>query len=629
MNRKITLGTGTLLVFGLLFVAVIILANTLLRGVRLDLTENNLYTVAPGTKNILKNLPEPVTLRLFVSERSVAQAPALKTYSNRVRDFLEELRARSDGKLRLEVIDPQPFSEDEDRAAELGIRAIPTNAAGDNLYFGLAGSNSTDGRAVIDFFDPSKEEFLEYDIAKLIYQLGTPKKPVVGWLSSLPMNGGMDPMTGQPQEPWFVRMQAQELFTLRDLEPTLTQVDDDVDVLVIVHPKNLPESALFAIDQFALRGGRILAFVDPDSSQDQAAQDPNNPMAAMTAQRSSTLGPLFAAWGLAFNPNEVVVDQERGLQVGMRPGEPPVRHIGILGLDATSLSKDIVTAGLTSINMATVGALAHAKGAKTKFEPLLQSSTQAGVLPGERFMALLDPSTLRDGFKATGVQYALAARVTGNVATAFPNGVASANTEKALKASVKPLNVIVFADTDMLADYLWLQQRNFFGQRMAQAIANNGDVTWNAIDNLAGSNDLISVRGRAAFTRPFDRVDALRRNADDRLRAKEQELEQQLSQTEERLTALESARSAGSGAILTPEQQTEIERFQQEKLRIRKELREVRLGLEQDIKSLGTRLKLINILVVPLVLTVLALVVAGYRRRRSAAILMLQREKAA
>jgi ABC-type uncharacterized transport system involved in gliding motility auxiliary subunit len=227
------------------------------------------------------------------------------------------------------------------------------------------------------------------------------------------------------------------------------------------------------------------------------------------------------------------------------------------------------------------------------------------------------------------VQYALAARVTGNVATAFPDGVASANTEKALKASVKPLNVIVFADTDMLADYLWLQQRNFFGQRMAQAIANNGDVTWNAIDNLAGSNDLISVRGRAAFTRPFDRVDALRRNADDRLRAKEQELEQQLSQTEERLTALESARSAGSGAILTPEQQTEIERFQQEKLRIRKELREVRLGLEQDIKSLGTRLKLINILVVPLVLTVLALVVAGYRRRRNAAILMLQREKAA
>jgi ABC-type uncharacterized transport system involved in gliding motility auxiliary subunit len=628
MNRKLTLGTGTLVALGLLFVGLTILANTLLRGVRLDLTENDLYTVAPGTKNILKNLPEPVTLQLYVSERSVSQAPALKTYSTRVRDFLEELRARSNGKLRLQVIDPQPFSEDEDRAAELGIRAIPTSAAGDKLYFGLAGSNSTDGRAVIDFFDPSKQEFLEYDIAKLIYQLGTPKKPVVAWLSTLPMNGGMDPMTGQPLEPWFVRMQAQELFTLRDVQPTLTKIDDDVDVLVVIHPKNLPPPALLAIDQFALRGGRILAFVDPDASQDQAAQDPNNPMAAMGQDRSSSLDPLFKAWGVAFNPREVVVDNERGLTVGMRPGEPPVRHIGILGLDASSFSKDIVTVGLTSVNMATSGAFAHVKDAKTRFEPLLESSTQAGVLPVERFAALFDPATLRDGFRPTGQRFALAARVTGDTATAFPDGVPGGSDEGLLKASTKPLNVILFADTDMLADYLWLQQRNFFGQRLAQAIANNGDLTWNAIDNLAGSNDLISVRGRAAFTRPFDRVDALRRNADDRLRAKEQELEQQLQQTEERLTQLESARAAESGAILTPEQQTELERFQQEKLRIRKELREVRLGLEQDIKALGTRLKIVNILVVPLVLTVLALAVAGFRRRRSAAIQMLQREHA-
>ncbi len=626
MNRKLTLGTGTLVALGLLFIGITILANSLLRGVRIDLTENDLYTVAPGTQNILKNLPEPVNLQLFVSERAISQVPAFKTYSLRVRDFLEELRARSNGKIRLQVIDPQPFSEDEDRAAELGIRGIPTNAAGDKLYFGLAGSNSTDGRAVIEFFDPAKQEYLEYDVAKLIYQLGTPKKPVVAWLSGLPMNGGMDPMTGQPQEPWYVLLQAQELFTVRLIEPTITQIDKDVDVLVLAHPKNLPPAALFAIDQFALRGGRVLAFVDPDSTVDAAA-DPNNPMAAMMQSRSSTLEPLLTAWGVQFNPAEVVVDQELGLTVGMRAGEPPVRHIGILGLTSNSFSKDVVTAGLTSVNLATAGALSAREGAKTKFEPLLESSTQAGVLPAERFAALMDPATLRDGFRPTGKRYALAARITGDVTTAFPDGAPGGAASDYLKASQKPLNVMVFADTDMLGDFLWLQQRNFFGQRIAQAMANNGDLTWNAIDNLAGSNDLISVRGRAAFTRPFERVEEIRRNADDRLRAKEQELEQQLQQTEERLTQLESARASESGALLTPEQQAELDRFQQEKLRIRKELREVRLGLEQEIKALGTRLKLVNILVVPLVLTMLALAVAGFRRRRRAAIQMLEREK--
>jgi ABC-type uncharacterized transport system involved in gliding motility auxiliary subunit len=627
MNRKLTVGTGTLVALGLIFVGLTILANTLLRGVRVDLTENDLYTVAPGTQNILKNLPEPVNLQLFVSERAISQVPAFKTYSMRVRDFLEELRARSNGKLRLQVIDPQPFSEDEDRAAELGIRGIPTNASGDKLYFGLAGSNSTDGRAVIDFFDPAKQEYLEYDVAKLIYQLGTPKKPTVAWLSTLPMNGGMDPMTGQPQDPWYVLLQAQELFTVRNVEPTLTKIDDDVDVLVVAHPKNLPPPALFAIDQFALRGGRVLVFVDPDASQDASGSDPNNPMAAMMQSRASSFEPLLAAWGIQFNPAEVVVDQELGLTVGMRAGEPPVRHIGILGLTADSFSKDVVTAGLSSVNMATAGALTARDGAKTKFEPLLESSTQAGMLPAERFASLLDPATLRDGFRPSGKRYALAARVTGNIATAFPDGAPGGASGEFLKASTKPLNVIVFADTDMLSDFLWLQQRNFFGQRIAQAMANNGDMTWNAIDNLAGSNDLISVRGRAAFTRPFERVDAIRRNADDRLRAKEQELEQQLQQTEERLTQLESARASESGALLTPEQQAELDRFQQEKLRIRKELREVRLGLEQEIKALGTRLKLVNILVVPLVLTILALAVAGFRRRRNAAIQMLEREK--
>lgn len=622
MKQRILLGRGALLVLALLFIGITVLSTWLLRGWRLDLTENQLYTVAPGTRNILGELPEPVNLYFYWSEKTASEYPSLKAYGTRVREFLQELATRSKGKLRLAVIDPEPFSEDEDRAAERGVRGVPIGANGETFYFGLAGTNATDGHEAIAFFDPAKEEFLEYDVAKLVYQLGRAKKPVIGWLSSLPMNGGFDPASGQPREPWYVLAQAEQLYTVRELTPALTKIEPDVDVLVLVHPKSLPEAAQQAIDQFALRGGRLLVFVDPLAEQDPGAGNPETPFAAMGLDRSSQLATLFAAWGVDFKPREVVGDLSYGMSVSMRAGDPPMRHIAILGLDATSLdTKDVVTSGLGNINVATIGHLAPFKGATTTFTPLLQSSKLAGILPVERFAMLMDPATLQDGFKPTGERYALAARVTGNVKSAFPNGPGP------LKASAKPLNLIVFADTDLLADYLWLRDApaSFFGPRAKQAWAHNGDLVWNALDNLAGGSDLISVRGRASFSRPFDRVDALRRDAEGRLRAKEQELEQQLTATEGKLSALQSQRADQSGVILTPEQEKEIERFEAEKLRIRKELREVRLGLDQDIRRLGNELKVVNIVVVPAIFALIALAIAAWRRKRQAAILLVQR----
>ena len=627
MFKRSTLGSGALLALGLVFVAAVVFANWGLRGLRVDLTQNQLYTTTKGTRNIISGLKEPVNLYFFFSDKVAAPFPAIRTYGTRVREFLQELAASSGGKLRLTVIDPQPFSEQEDRAAEFGIRAVSLGATGDQMYFGLAGTNSTDGKQTVDFFDPAKEQFLEYDIAKLIYQLGTPKKPTVGWLSSLPMNGGFDPSSQQATEPWLVLSQAQQLFDVRMLEPVMTAVAADIDVLVLVHPKDLPAAALFAIDQFALRGGRILAFIDPIAEADPSGAEPGNPLAAAGADRASKLGPLLKAWGVAFDPTQVVGDLERGLSVSMRQGEAPTRHIGILGLDESSVAKaDVVTASLTSINIASSGALAPLKGATTRFEPLLQSSTQAGLLPVARFQMLMDPATLRDGFKPTGQRYALAARITGPVRTAFPDAVGKTAGPR-LTASQKPLALIVVADTDLLSDFLWVRQQNFFGQRVAQPWASNGDLVWNALDNLAGSGELIGVRGRQSFTRPFDRVDGLRRMAEDRFRAKEQELEGQLSSTEEKLRALQSQRADASAVILTPEQEKELALFQSEKLRIRRELRDVRLQLDQDIRSLGDRLKLINIALVPLIFAGLALLVALWRRRRQAAIAMLLRDK--
>ena len=625
MTKRSTLSGGALLALALLFIGLTVLFNYSLRGWRLDLTQNHLYTTAPGTDRILKSIKEPINLYFFFSQKTADQIPQLKAYGVRVREFLEELQTRSGGNVHLHVVDPQPFSEDEDRASELGVRSTPVGATGTSFYFGLAGTNSTDGHATIDFFDPAKEQFLEYDVVKLIYGLANPKKPVVAWLSTINMGESFDQRSGQMRPAWALYAQAEQLFDIRTVEPNTTKIDDDVSTLVIIHPKGLSPATQWAIDQYALRGGHILVFVDPVAEADPtAAADPQNPMAAMGADKSSHFNTLLSTWGVGFDSKEVIADRGHALSVSMRQGEAPVQHLGILGLDPASFNKnDVITAGLSNVNVATTGFLTPIKGAATKFESILQSSSESEPMPSSRFAMLFDPSSLRDGFKATGQRYTLAARITGKVKTMFPagppNGVKLATGQTALKESTKPLNLIVFADTDMLSDFLWVHEQNFFGQTVAQAWASNGDLVLNALDNLSGSNDLISVRGRAAFTRPFERVEALRRVADDRFRAKEQELEKQLRDTEDKLTALQSKRSDKSSLILTPEQEKELDEFQQEKLNIRKQLRAVRAGLDEDIKGLGTEVKILNIVVVPFLFAVAVLLVAVWRRKQRSA----------
>lgn len=628
MLKKTHLNAAGLVVIGVLFVAIILLANLTLRGAQVDLTDGKLYTLSEGTKHIVSDLKEPVNLYLFFSESAATPIPQIRNHGVRVQELLEQLVARSNGKLTLKVIDPLPFSEEEDRATELGISSVPISAAGEKLYLGLAATNSTDGKESIPYLDPERDEQLEYDVAKLIYKLSSTRKPVIGWLSSLPMSGDFDMQSQRPRPPWAVYGQIEQLYTVRPLDPSLTKVDADIDVLVLVHPKNLTPAALYAIDQYAMRGGHILAFVDPNSQADQSGADPNNPMAQFAADKSSHLEPLLASWGVEFKPDQVVADLERGLTVSMHEGEPPSQHIAILGFDGSFMGKDVITTRMDSINMATVGALKPIAGSKLKFEPLIHTSKQAGLLPAQRFAMMTDPATLRDGFKPTG-EFVVAARVSGSAASAYASGPPAGVTAApdALKASSKPLNVVVIADSDLLSDFMWVQTRQFFGQMLMQPFANNGELVWNAIDNLSGSSDLISIRGRATYSRPFDRVEALRRDADSKFRAKEQELEQQLQQTEEKLSKLQTAQPASGEAILTADQAREIERFQQDKVRIRKELRAVKAGLDADIKALGLRVKAFNVLLVPALCAVLALLVNAWHRRRRHAIAMLRKNQ--
>ena len=609
-------GIGALLALALLFIGVTILLGFLLRGARLDLTESRLYSIAPGTQNILGSLQEPINLYFFFSQEASRESPQIRAYAQRVQELLEEMAQRSKGKLRLNVVDPQPFSEDEDRATEFGLQAVPLGGLNDSLYFGLAGTNSTDGREIIPFFQPDKEEFLEYDVASLIYRLDHPKRAKIGLIAGLPVDASFDPASGQMRAGWASIAQIHQLFDVQTLTTDIAEIAPDIDTLMIVHPRDLSPKTLYAIDQFVMRGGKLIAFMDPQSENDpQAAQ---MGMMAPPGSRSSTLGPLLDAWGVTFDTAQILGDRELGLTVSLQQNQPPSQHIAIVGFNRAAMNpKDVVTSALDSINVMTAGVLSRKDGATVEFEPLIESSSNSALLPVAKLAFLPDSGSLLDGFKATGQRYAVAARVHGKLKSAYPDGAPEgASGGQALKETSGDANIILVADTDVLADPLWVRTQNVFGQRMMMAWANNGDFLANAIDNLAGSSDLISIRGRQSFFRPFTKVEDLRRRADDRLRATEQELDRELRDTEQKLTQLQASRANQEEMVLTPEQEAELTRFQQERVRIRKELRDVRRSLDVEIEGLGTQLKLINIALIPALIAIAAIALAVTRRRK-------------
>ncbi len=523
-------------------------------------------------------------------------------------------------------MDPLPFSEEEDRAEQFGLQGATLGNAGEPIYFGLAGSNSVGTTDRIAFFDWNKESFLEYDLARLVYNLANTDKTVVGLLTSAPIGGGFDPQTQQPSEPWAIVEQAKQVLEVRTLPASVLTIDADIDVLWVVHPAMLDESTLYAIDQFVMRGGRALIFVDPQA-EILAGADPTG-LGIGAGAASSTLEPLFTAWGVNFNAGSVVADNRFGLAI--RGGfQQTMRHIGLLGLQAEAMNQDDpITSGLSSVNVGLTGYFELAEGATAKLSPLLTSSVESQAMPSERFQFLPDPEQLLSGFTPGGKQLVLAARLEGPLKSAFPDGAPTspdreAPVDTALAgahlASTETASLVLVGDVDILSDRLWVQAQNFLGQRLLTAFANNGDFVINALDNLSGSAALIGLRSRATFTRPFTTVEELRRRADLEFRATEDRLEAELTQTEQRLGELQAARSDGNSLLMSPEQQTEIQRFLDEQVRIRQELRAVRRNLDADIDRLGTWLKAINIALVPILLTIFALGVVVVRRRRKKA----------
>ncbi|SEJ90730.1 ABC-type uncharacterized transport system involved in gliding motility, auxiliary component [Pseudomonas linyingensis] len=609
MKRIIYSGSGLLLI-ALVFLAFNMVASLGLPNARLDLTEQKLYTISAGTERILGELDEPVNLYFFYSDNVSRDLVAVRNYARRVEEMLRAYQRAAGGKLRLKVIDPEPFSEDEDRAAEFGLQGVPLQQGGDKLYFGLAGTNALDDVQTIPFFPLDQEEFLEYEISRLVQTLAKPARPVVGVLSALQMDGGFNPLTGQGGAPWMIMEQIRQQFVIKSLQGDIDRIPDEVSVLLLVHPKQLPEPTLYAIDQFVLRGGKLLAFVDPFSEND------NGGLMGGGQSNASDLEPLFKAWGLRMRPGEMLVDGSFAMAVGMGQEQRPVRHPAWLSLPKAALDRDdVTTAGLENLTLASAGILEPVEGAKTRFTPLLHSSEYAMPMDAQRLAMLRDPQELLRELEPTGERYALAARIAGPAQSAYPQGIEG---QKDGLQNAENINVIVVADTDLLSDRMWVQVQDFFGQRVPQPFADNAGFAINALDNLAGSDALISVRSRGRYSRPFVMVENLQRQAEARFREKEEVLQQQLAQTEQRLAELQQNDSPEQVLELTPEQQTTLQQFLQEKLKIRKELREVRFQLNADIEALGRSLKFVNIALVPLLLTLVVLGLWLLRRRRQA-----------
>ncbi len=606
MKRILYSGLGLLLI-ALAFLAFNLLSSQWLTQSRLDLTEQQLYSIAPGTEKILAELDEPVELYFFFSDSAAKDLAPLRNYARRVEELLRAYSREAGGKIKLHVIDPEPFSEEEDQAAEYGLQAVPLNDSGDHLYFGLVGTRGKDQRQIIPFFSPDQEAFLEYEVSRLLQTLSKPQRPVVGLLSSLPVNGGFDIQTRQPTSAWMVLEELRQQFRVESLKSGIDQIPESISVLLLIHPKDLPEPTLYAIDQFVLRGGKLLVFVDPFSEADQApALMPGEP-----ALRDSDLEPLFKSWGFRLLPGKVLADAAYALPVNL--GQQQIRHVGWQSLPQAALDQnDVVTAGLENLTLATPGILEPLPEAKTQFVPLLQSSTYAMPLDAQRFDNLSNPQVLFRDLKPSGEQYTLAARISGPAQTAFPKGIEG---RKDGLQSAENINLIVVADTDLLTDRMWVQVQDFFGQRVPQPWADNASFTINALDNLAGSDALISVRSRGRFSRPFEVVEALQREAQTQFQQKEEALQQRLAETEQKLAALQQNSDPSKALELTPEQQATLQQFLQEKLALRKELREVRYQLNADIEALGRNLKLLNIALVPGLITLGVLLLWLWRRR--------------
>ncbi len=634
-SRKLsrTLGVAGAIALALVsLVAFNALSGKLLHGARWDATQGSIFTLTAGSKRIAQSPSEPVTLSLYYSASLAKGQAQLESYAKRVRELLEEYARVSNGKVVVNVIDPEPNSESEDAALAAGLQGVPAGPAGENFFFGLVGTNTIDTKEVIPFFDLQRDRLLEYDISKIVANLANPKKRVVGYISSLQVEGGfrIDPRTRQPAPTRQFRVfdDLKALYEVRNLGAKLDElvsIPQDVDVLMLAHAKQLPENALYAIDQFILRGGRTIVLVDPLCESDM----PMNPQALPDpADQASELSRLLGAYGVEVPASQLAADQELALRVSAGRSQEQVPYVVWLEMRGESLAKDDpITSQVQNINLASSGFIratevdpAQKDAPRARLTPLLMTTRAATNMDVAALGAQPDPKGLFTRFVPGNQQLTLAARLEGSVRSAFAEVPKNAGGEpiapvESHKATGEAINVLLFADADILADQLWVREVQFLpGVPAVQKLADNGDLIVAAVDNFAGSTDLVAVRTRDLGNRPFTRVEDIRKRAEQDSLKEKQRLEQKVEDTRQRIAQLRTQQGASEqGLLLSAEQQEELAKLQQEFAQSRKDLRAVNLTMQRDIDRLGWFLRAVNIALVPLAVIAVALIIAGLR----------------
>jgi ABC-type uncharacterized transport system involved in gliding motility auxiliary subunit len=594
-NRKVLTGLTLVLIFFSLIV-VNFMSNKLFSFARLDLTQNRIFSLSEGSKKILASIDEPITLKLFFSRHLAKENPYFLSFAVRVEEFLKQYQRYSNKKITLQVIDPEPFTEYEDQAVHYGLQGVPVNNEGTELYFGLVASNSVTGKEIIPFFQPNREGYLEYDITRLIAKLSNTTTNKIAVITSLPISGepGFQFMPDKAR-PWVIWRQIAQQFDAKILETTekeqISVIPQDIKVLLLINTgEQLPLVTAKAVDQFVLRGGRVLLLLDPVSEIKNNANSEEQ-----TANEMVPINKLLQAWGVNYDANKIVASREFAKQV--RYNYQGKETVGLyplwIDVDASSLAKnDVLTANLAKLTFASAGAISANDQGSSKFVPLVVIKKDAMLVnKNDLTKYKANPVSLLREYQPENNPITIAARVTGKIKSAFSE-----------EFSTEQANIVIIANADFLHDHFWATAQNFLGNQIIVPTSGNGNLILNALDNLSGSDALISVRNKDSYTKGFDKIHEIELKSQSRFQQAEEALLKRMEETKQKLSAMAQQK-------LSVEHRQEEEAFRKDLISTRKQLREVRRSLREDIQVLENRIKFFSIIFMPLVI---ALLCTGY-----------------
>ena len=604
------------------FLSFNVLNKNFFKNLRFDLTRYNVYTLSDGTKSILKSIKEPLDFKLFYTKQIGDLNPVYQIYYDRVKEILEQYVLLSNNKIKLKILNPKPFSDEEDKAVEYGLQGAEI-MAGVYGYFGLIATNSTDDEEKIIFFQPDRSPFLEYDLSKIVTNLANPNRRIVGLYTDLPMLGTFNPLAkseaAAAAPPWAVYNQMKEFFEIKRIHEKTRSIPDDLELLMLVHPKKIPDRLIYMIDQFVLRGGKLLVFIDPNSETESFSPDADQ----INGSNSSYLSELLEKWGVELAKNKVVGDLLSARRVEIGASDQPSVTDYLAWLDIKKDHMDDThqaTSKVQRLTFATSGFLKNnKKNNKINFKRLVWSTTQSMQIDVSEVISP-DPTTLLRNFVPSNEELTLVAEIKGSFLTNFPDGPPVTNRKddfdknKHINESIKPTTLVVLADADMLYDEYWLKYEQS-GEVLP--IANNADFTVNLLEYLNGTEDLIGLRGKGVSSVPFIKVEKIQKEAEQKFRSKEQELLEKLNNYQSKLENIQK----GSGedeenTLLTKEENLEIDKFREEMIFVRSELRKVQNALRKDIEKLDSTLKFFNIFLVPILLVIISVVLGFIERRK-------------